>query len=134
MVVAMYSYKFIAFFMLVVFGMNAWSYGSSSSKKTCKKPKFTHFMPPHLTAVEPQAKFSFIASAVTNPKSIEVSLKNQPVNISIDKKRSGYLVSARLPKTSRLQSDFVRINIRATSKKTCRANAGWLLKIKAATP
>lgn len=128
----MNSYRLIMIFVLIVFSTNVLSYGSSSSRKVCLKPKFTNFTPPHLTQVVAESEFSFLSSSKTNPKSIVVSLKKQLVAVNIVKKNNGYLVSGRLPAT--LQSDFVRINIKAMSNNACKANAGWLLKIGANKP
>lgn len=110
-----------------------WAYGgsSSSSQKACKKPKFTHFTPAHLTTVESGTVFSLHASALTNPKSIVVSVKKQAVNVRIVKKNNGYKISGNLPHT--LQNTYARINIKGTGSNNCKASDGWLLKIKADT-
>ncbi len=46
--------KLTVVFIFSIFSSNALAYGSSSSsKKACKKPKFTQFTPAHLAVVVP---------------------------------------------------------------------------------
>ena len=86
--------KLMIVFVLTVFSSNLLAYGSSSSsKKACKKPKFTQFKPPHLDVVAPQSEFSFQASMLTNPDSIKVSVKKLPVEVTINKVNNAYSVS-----------------------------------------
>jgi hypothetical protein len=114
--------------MLAVFSSNALAYGSSSSKKACKKHKFTNFTPVHLSVVAPQSDFSFWASALSNPETIVVSVKKQTVDVEIKKANGGYSVTGKIP--SSLQSTHARIDIKATGTNNCKANDGWLLKIE----
>lgn len=72
----MNNFKFASLIILTIFSTNLFAYGSSSSSKKRVKPKFTQFTPPHLTAVAAQSEFSFQTSVLTNPDSIEVSVKN----------------------------------------------------------
>ena len=129
----MNTIKILMVFILVAFSTNASAYGSSSSsKKACKKPKFSQFTPPHLTAVAAQSEFSFLASALTNPESIVVSIKKQAVDVTINKTNNGYSVKGKLPAT--LQGAFARVNINAKGTNNCKGNDGWLLKIEAQAP
>ncbi|MCK5664140.1 MAG: hypothetical protein KAI17_11675 [Thiotrichaceae bacterium] len=123
--------KLIMIFLLSIFSVNALAYGSSSSKKVCKKPKFTQFSPPHLAAVAPESEFSFLTSALTNPTSIEVRVKKQLVEVSIEKMNNGYSVTGKLP--SSLQDTYARIDIKAKGTNNCKANDGWLLNIEKQT-
>ncbi|MBT3813193.1 MAG: hypothetical protein HOE45_03125 [Gammaproteobacteria bacterium] len=125
----MKNFKFVSLIILTIFSTNLYAYGSSSSsKKACKKPKFTQFTPPHLTAVAAQSEFSFQASMLTNPDSIEVSVKKQPVEVTISKVNNAYTVSGRLPKT--LTGTFARVKIDAKGINNCKGSDGWLLKIE----
>ncbi|HIG64025.1 MAG TPA: hypothetical protein EYQ43_00195 [Methyloprofundus sp.] len=125
----MKNFKFVSLIILTIFSTNLYAYGSSSSsKKACKKPKFTQFTPPHLTAVAAQSEFSFQASMLTNPDSIEVSVKKQPVEVTISKVNNAYTVSGRLPET--LTGTFARIKIDAKGINNCKGSDGWLLKIE----
>ena len=125
--------KLMIVFIFAIFSTNALAYGSSSSsKKACKKPRFTQFTPPHLTVVTPQSKFSFLASALTNPETIAVSVKKQAVDVVINKTNAGYSVTGTLPAS--LQDTHVRVDIKATGTNNCKGNDGWLLKIEAQKP
>jgi len=113
---------------LVSFGSHVFAYGSSSSKKACAKPRLTQFTPTHLSTVTAQSEFSFLASMSTNPDSIKVDAKGQPVEIEINKVNKGYSVTGALPAS--LQSGYARINIAVTGTNKCKAKDGWLLKIE----
>jgi len=115
-------------FILICFATNVSAYGSSSSKKACTKPKFTEFTPPHLSVVGTQSEFSFLASSLTDPTTLKVDAKKQPVKVIINKSNKGYSVTGKLPAT--LQSTYARINIEATGTNKCQAKDGWLLKIE----
>lgn len=118
----------VVIFVLSIFSTNVLAYGTSSSKKACAKPTFTQFTPAHLASVEPQSEFSFLASALTNPETMKVSVKKQPVDVVINKINRGYSVVGKLPES--LQGTFARVNIKATGTNNCVGNDGWLLKIK----
>jgi len=120
--------KVLVIFLLSVFSVNVLAYGSSSSKKACKKPKFTQFSPPHLTVVAPQSEFSFQTSVLTNPASIQVRVKKQLVEVSVDKINNGYSVTGKLPAS--LQGTYARIDIKAKGTNECKGNDGWLLNIE----
>ena len=115
--------------IVVVSANNAGAYGSgSSSKKACKKPKFSQFTPAHLSTVSPHSDFSFTASSATTPGSIQVSIKEKPVVVEVSKKNNSFLVTGTLPDS--LQATHARINIQATGPKKCKGKDGWLLKIR----
>ncbi len=120
-------YKILMLFILAIFSTNALAYGSSSSKKACVKPKFSKFMPPHLSVVTAQSKFSFFASSLTSPESIKVSVKKQAVEVSINKINNGYSITGKLPAS--LQNTYARVDIKATGTNKCKGQGGWLLKI-----
>ena len=124
----MNTIKLITFFIFVVCSTNIFAYGSSSSKKACKKPKLSQFTPPHLSIVKPESEFSFKASSSTNPKSITVSIKKQVIAVSINKTGSGFSVTGKLPAS--LQGSHARINIKAKGTNSCPGSDGWLLKIE----
>jgi len=121
--------KLMTIFILTVFSSNLLAYGSSSSsKKACKKPKFTQFTPAHLAVVSAQSEFSFQTSMLTNPDSIEVTVKKQPVEVSINKINNAYSVSGKLPAT--LQGTYARVEIKAKGTNNCKGQDGWLLNIE----
>lgn len=125
--------KLFVLLMCVMFSTNAAAYGSSSSsKKACTKPKFTLFTPAHLSVVAPQSEFSFQASALTNPDSIEVSVKKQPVQITIKEINNSYSITGKLPLD--LTDTYARVDIKATGTNKCKGTNGWLLKIESVKP
>ena len=120
-------------FFLVAFNTNVSAYGSSSSsKKACKKPEFTRFTPVHLSVVAPESEFSFVASAMTNPESIVVTIKKQPVDVTIKKLNNGYSVSGNLPAS--LEGTYARVDINAKGTNNCKSKDGWLLNIESKMP
>ncbi len=125
----MNTIKLVAPLIFVVFSTNSFAYGSSSSsKKACQKPKLSQFTPAHLSVVTPQSEFSFLASASTNPESIEVNIKKQSIETNINKTSSGYTVTGKLPAS--LQGSYARVNIKAKGTNSCPVSDGWLLKIE----
>ncbi len=121
--------KIMTLLTFVTFSTNIFAYGSgSSSKKACAKPDLSQFTPPHLSVVAPESEFSFVASAATNPKTIEVSMKKQVVETNIEKISGGYSVTGNLPAS--LEGAYVRVNIKAKGTNNCPENDGWLLKIE----
>ena len=121
--------KITTIIILTIFSTNILAYGSSGGgKKTCKKPELSKFTPPHMAEVEAQSEFSFFASAKTSPESIEVTVKNQPVEVIIDKSNNGFLITGKLPDS--LRGTFARIKIKGKGLNNCKTEEGWLLNIK----
>lgn len=122
--------KYLKSFCILALGVvstQAFGYGSSSSTKACTKPHFSEFSPADKAEVAPQSTFSFLASSATNPKTIKVDIKKQPVEIKVSPKGQGYQVSGTLP--AGLKGTTARINITAESPSNCKENDGWLVKI-----
>jgi hypothetical protein len=114
--------------MLMVATSNVWAYGSSSSsKKACNKPTFSEFAPANNAEVTAKSAFSFTASGNTNPESIIVTVKNQPVAVTVTPKNQGFQVAGTLPDT--LKGSFARISITADGPNQCKGSDGWLVKI-----
>ena len=123
----MKSYKPLWILMLMVATSNVWAYGSSSSKKACNKPTFSEFTPANNAEVTAKSDFSFTASGNTNPESIIVTVKNQPVAVTVTPKKQGFQVAGTLPDT--LKGSFDRISITADGPNQCKGSDGWLVKI-----
>lgn len=117
--------------MLIVFilGVNdaAWAYGSSSSSKSCAKPVFSAFTPADKEVVAQQAEFSFMVAPTNNPKSIIVTVKQQPVEVQTIAKNTGFQVIGKLP--ANLEPGMARINVSAEAANNCKGSDGWLLNI-----
>jgi hypothetical protein len=112
---------------LTLISTQVFAYGSSSSSKSCTKPHFSDFTPADKAEVAPKSTFSFTASSDTNPKSITVDIKKQPVTITVTPKGQGYQVSGTLP--ADLKATTARINITAESPSSCKGSDGWLINI-----
>jgi hypothetical protein len=124
----MKSYKPLWILILMMATSDVWAYGSSaSSKKACNKPKFIEFIPSHNAQVPAKSGFSFVASANTDPKSIIVTIKDQPVTVNIKPENQVFQVKGRLPDT--LTEGFARISVTADSLSGCKGSDGWLVKI-----
>jgi len=102
--------------------------GSSSSKKACKPPKIIQYTPAHLSVVSSNSDFSIEVSNLTDPKSVEVTIKKLPIEVAITESKRGYLVSGKLPES--LKDTFARVEVRATGTNKCKLSEGWLLNIK----
>ena len=113
---------------LSVLSLNVNAYGTSSSKKACKKPRFSEFNPPHLTKVTPQSEFSLLVSGKVIPESIKLSVKKEPVDIEISQQGSKLLVTGKLPAS--LENTHARINVTAKGTNQCEGSDGWLVNIK----
>ena len=112
---------------LTLMSAQVFAYGSSSSSKSCTKPHFSDFIPADKAEVAPKSACSFTASADTNPKSIVVDIKKQPVAVTVTPKGQGYQVSGSLP--ADLKATTARINIIAQSPSSCKGSDGWLINI-----
>jgi hypothetical protein len=100
----------------------------SSSSINCSKATFSKFQPEHLATVTPESDFSFIAFNVQKPEQIEVTVKSQPVKISVENTDSFMRVTGKLP--ADLKNTAARINIKATTKvEKCNGEGGWLVTI-----
>ena len=101
--------------------------GGGGTKTACKAPKFSDLTPAHLAEVAPGSEISFKASAATDPDTVTVTAKKQPIEISISKNNSTYTVTGNLPAT--LTGTHARVAINAKSPSGCKGNDGWLIKI-----
>lgn len=111
----------------ILVAANSWGYGSGGGgSSACDKPLFGHFEPPNHSEVAPGSQFSFVVSRV-KPDSIQVTVKGEPVEISVAPKGGGFLVVGELPQG--LKDTFARINITASGPDRCKGADGWLLKI-----
>lgn len=102
--------------------------GSGSSGTDCIKAKISRYTPEHLATVAPGSEFSFAASGSNGPGHIHVSIKQQPIEVTIEDKDTFYLVKGKLPKE--IKNSVVRISVSLKSKfSRCDAEGGWLLKV-----
>jgi hypothetical protein len=114
---------------LMIVANTGWAYGGgSSSSKACDKPKFTDYVPAENAQIAPGSEFSFTASKNTYPSTIKVSVKEQAVTITTDKKNDGtFAVSGKLPAS--VKGTYARITIAADAQSNCKGTGGWLVKV-----
>lgn len=109
-------------------GGHGGSSGGGSSNSDCIKAKISRYSPEHLATVSPGSDFSFAASGSNGPGHIHVSIKQQPIDITIEDKETFYLVKGKLPKD--IKNTVVRISVMLKSKfGKCDSEGGWLLKV-----
>lgn len=103
--------------------------GSGGGNDTaCIKAKISHYKPEHMTTVSPGSEYSFTVSGSNGPGHIHVSIRQQPVQVSIENKDTFYLVKGNLP--ADIKNETVRISVKAKAKVgKCDADGGWLLKV-----
>lgn len=99
----------------------------------CGKVRFFEFTPQQYsqdmnnTEVAPESDFSFLASKETFPDSIQVTIGDETVPITVRPHYAGYHVTGNLPST--VKGPFVRVNIAAQGPYQCERGDGWLLKV-----
>jgi hypothetical protein len=109
-------------------GHGGHSGGSSSGALDCIKAKISRYTPEHLATVAPGSEFSFAASGSNGPGHIHVSIKQQPIEVTLEDKDTFYLVKGRLP--AEIKNTVVRISVSLKSKiGRCDAEGGWLVKV-----
>lgn len=102
--------------------------GSGSGGADCVKAKISRQTPEHLATVAPGSEFSFAASGSNGPGHIHVSIKQQPIEVTVEDKDTFYLVKGKLPEE--IKNSVVRISVSLKSKfSRCDAEGGWLLKV-----
>lgn len=115
---------------LMIVANTSWAYGGgSSSTKACDKPKFTEYVPAENAQVAAGSAFSFTASKNTYPSTIKVSVKDQAVAVTTDKKNDGtFSVNGKLPAS--VKGTYARIAISADAQSNCKGSGGWLVKVE----
>ena len=117
----------------VAWGQAAPSHGGhggmgGSDDQSCIRAKISHVKPDHLATVSPESEFSFTVSGSNGPGHIHVSIRQEPVPVTVEDKDSFYLVKGKLP--IQYKNDTVRLSIKVKAKvKQCDSDTGILLKI-----
>lgn len=119
--------KFAILFCFILSAGTCWGYGGTSSgTASCKKPQFSNFIPPNHAEVAPGSDFSLEVSRA-DPATIQVTVKQQPVAVTVTPKNNTFQVTGRLPEN--LKGTYARIDVSASGSKRCQASGGWLVKI-----
>lgn len=102
--------------------------GNGGGGADCIKAKISRYTPEHLATVAPGSEFSFAASGSNGPGHIHVSIKQQPIVVTVEDKDTFYLVKGKLPEE--IKNSVVRISVSLKAKVSrCDAEGGWLLKV-----
>lgn len=102
--------------------------GGGTNDVSCIKAKISHYKPEHMATVAPGSEYSFAVSGSNGPGHIHVSIRQEPVQVSIENKETFYLVKGRLP--ADIKNETVRISVKAKAKVgKCDADGGFLLKV-----
>ncbi len=109
-------------------GHGGGSSGGSGIEASCIKAKISRYNPEHLATVAPGSEFSFAVSGSNGPGHIHVSIRQEPVDVTVEDKETFYLVKGKLPHD--IKNETVRISVKAKAKVgKCDADGGWLLKV-----
>jgi hypothetical protein len=116
----------------ILFTGTAFAYDPGTVEEVCKKPQFRDFslpvyQEPEKTEVAPESEFTFTISPWTNPHTIKLTAKNQPLEFSLESNSSFHRVKVKLPVA--FTGQFVRINVSAKAELGCSDKTGWLLKV-----
>ncbi len=98
-----------------------------SEKEVCSKPKFSGFKPKKGSEVSPGSDFSFRAPASIAPNSVEATVKQINVKLTVQDKNEFYVFKGKLPDS--LNDTYARITVKGKSDLGCRGRDGWLIKI-----
>ena len=103
-------------------------HGGGGVGPACVKAKISRYTPDHLATVPPGSEFSFFASGSNGPDHIHVTIKQRPIDVTLEDKETFYIVRGRLPED--IKSTAVRISVALKAKSSkCDAEGGWLLKV-----
>jgi len=119
----------------ICFYTNGWAqatghigHGGGAGGSDCIKAKMSRITPENMTTVTPGSTFSFAASGSKSPEHIHVSIKHQPIDVTVEDKDTFYLVTGKLPED--IKNTVVRISVNLKSKVSrCDFEGGWLVKV-----
>jgi hypothetical protein len=103
-------------------------HGGGSGDGDCIRAKISRVKPEHLSTVASGSEFSFAASGSNGPGHIHVSVKQQPIPVTIEDKETFYLVKGKLPEDIKNTTVRISVNLKAKASK-CDAEDGWLFKV-----
>jgi len=128
------TYSILAALLTLGFASSSWAQSvghighGGGGDAACIRAKISRFKPEHLATVAPGSEFSFAASGSNGPGHIHVSVKQQPIPVTIEDKETFYLVKGKLPENLKNTTVRISVNLKAKVGK-CDAEDGWLLKI-----
>jgi hypothetical protein len=117
----------------VLFNGAAFAYSSEGeTEEICRKPKFMSFSLPTYKAPEkievaPESEFTFMISPWSDPKTLQLTAKNQGLPFTVETTSSFHRIKAKLP--AEFNGNFVRINASVKAVLGCGEQTGWLVKV-----
>lgn len=125
-------FKAAMFIVAVLFNAGASAYSVGEVEEICKKPQFRDFslpvyQEPEKTEVPPESEFTFMISPWTDPHTITLKAKQQPLEFTVESNNSFHRVKAKLP--AALTGQYVRIDVTAKAVLGCGEEDGWLIKV-----
>lgn len=119
---------------VVLFGSSLASYGYSAGDvdEICKKPKIHEFslptyQEPEKIEVAPESDLSFALSVWTNPETIKLTIKEEPLEFVRETSSTFHKIRAKIP--AKFTGQFARINVTATAVLGCYTKEGFLIKV-----
>lgn len=130
--------KFKFFIKAVVAGVllsssvASYAYSAGEVDEICKKPKIHDFslpvyQEPEKIEVAPESDFSFALSVWTNPDTIKLTIKDEPLEFTRESNSTLHKIRAKIP--AKFTGQFARINITATAILGCYTKEGFLIKV-----
>jgi len=117
---------------LLSVNVGSYAYSAGEVDETCKKPQVREFslpiyQEPERIEVAAESEFSFKLSEWTDPNTIKITMKEQPVPIVVESNSSFHKVTAKIPEE--YTGKFVRINLFSKAILGCYEREGWLVKV-----
>jgi len=125
------------FISAVLLSATAQAYSPDLLEDMCKKPHFRDFSLPTYSAPEnkevpPESEFTIMLSPWTDPKTIKLTAKNEPINFKIESNDSFHRITAKVP--AAFTGKYIRLNLTAKAVLGCSEKEGWLLKVADSKP
>lgn len=124
--------KTVSAFVLLGSSMTSYAYSAGDVDEICKKPKIHEFslptyQEPEKIEVAPESDLSFSLSVWTNPDTIKLTIKDEPLEFTRETNSSVHKVRAKIP--AKFTGQFARINVTATAILGCYTKEGFLIKV-----
>jgi hypothetical protein len=119
-------------FALLLSASAVHAYSADDTKPICKKPRFTDFSlvqykEPEKLEVAPESEFFFKISVWSNPETLTLTAKSQPLPFKVESTTTFHKITAKLP--PEVTGQFVRFNANVKSVLGCDESIGWLIKV-----
>jgi hypothetical protein len=118
--------------VLLSISVESHAYSAGEVDEVCKKPQVREFtlptyQEPEKIEVAAESEFSFKLSEWTDPATIKLTMKEQPVPFTVESNNSFHKVTAKIP--TEYTGKYVRINLFSKAILGCYEREGWLVKV-----